>query len=80
MTTLVMAKVPWWVWLVPASMAAFFFASPYRYAGHTFIEGVLNTELGTGADLVMVALVVAVAAGIKIYEWRQDDRPWIPDE
>ena len=63
-----MAKLDRWVWLVPGSMAVFFFFPPYRKAGHTFVEGVLNTRFGLGVELVFGALVVAVALGIKRYE------------
>jgi len=75
-----MAKLDWWVWLIPGAMVAFFFFSPTRRGGYTFVEGVLNTRFGPGVELLFGVLVLAVAAGIKLYEWRQDDRPWIPEE
>ena len=75
-----MSKFDWWVWLVPGSMAAFFFLSPYRNAGYTYIEGVLDTRLGLGVELVLLALVFVVALGIALLQWRRDDRPWLPAE
>ncbi|MBX0286120.1 hypothetical protein [Haloarcula salinisoli] len=75
-----MSTLDWTAGAVLFSTVFLVLMRPHRTEETTYLEGVIETQLGTGVELALLAVALAAAGGLKLYERRGDDRPWISEE
>ncbi|MDS0257908.1 hypothetical protein NDI56_00635 [Haloarcula sp. S1CR25-12] len=75
-----MSTLDWIGGSVLLSTAVLVFSRPRQTEPTSYLEGVLETQLGTGVEAALLVVAFAVAGGLKLYQRRGDNRPWVPDE